>query len=96
MFYEQLLQQLKVKTGFQEEKVIEIVNYNVRQMQSLSGIRQVNDIDCLYKRNLFTVYETTIQNIVFTGIKKGVFEETMLNKVTDLLSVPPFGRTERF
>lgn len=39
MFYEQLLQQLKVKTGFQEEKVIEIVNYNVRQMQSLSGIR---------------------------------------------------------
>ena len=45
MFYEQLLQ-LKVKTGFQEEKVIEIVNYNVRQMQSLSGIRQVNDIDC--------------------------------------------------
>ena len=36
MFYEQLLQQLKVKTGFQEEKVIEIVNYNVRQMQSLS------------------------------------------------------------
>ncbi len=46
MFYEQLLQQLKVKTGFQEEKVIEIVNYNVRQMQSLSGIRQVNDIDC--------------------------------------------------
>lgn len=46
MFYEQLLQQLKVKTGFPEEKVIEIVNYNVRQMQSLSGIRQVNDIDC--------------------------------------------------
>ena len=46
MFYEQLLQQLKVKTGCQEEKVIEIVNYNVRQMQSLSGIRQVNDIDC--------------------------------------------------
>ena len=46
MFYEQLLQRLKVKTGFQDENVIEIVNYNVRQMQSLSGIRQVNDIDC--------------------------------------------------
>ena len=47
-----------------EKAVIDVVNYNIRQQYNYK-----------YKLNLFAAYETGIQNIVFTGIKRGVFEE---------------------
>lgn len=71
--YEQLLQHFKVTTGFLEE-VIDVVNYNVRQQYNYK-----------YKLNLFAAYATRIQNIVFTGIKKGVFEEAKFDSEPELL-----------
>ena len=72
--YEQLLRHFKVKTGFLEEEVIDVLNYNVRQQYN-----------CKYKLNLFAAYETRIQNIVFTGIKKGVFEEAKFDSEPELV-----------
>ena len=72
--YEQLLRHFKVKTGFLEEEVIDVLKYNVRQQYN-----------CKYKLNLFVAYETRIQNIVFTGIKKGVFEEAKFDSEPELV-----------
>lgn len=72
--YEQILRHFKVKTGFLEEEVIDLINYNVRQQYN-----------CKYKLNLFAAYETRIQNIVFTGIKKGVFEEAKFDSEPELV-----------
>lgn len=72
--YEQLLQHFKVKTGFLEEEVIDVINYNVRPQYN-----------CKYKLNLFAAYETRIQNIVFTGIEKGVFEEVKFDSEPELV-----------
>ena len=72
--YEQILRHFKVKTGFLEEEVIDVINYNVRQRYN-----------CKYKLNLFATYETRIQNIVFTGIKKGVFEEVKFDSEPELV-----------
>lgn len=72
--YEQMLKHFKVRTGFLEEEVIDVVRYNVRQQYN-----------CKYKLNLFTAYETRIQNIVFTGIKKGVFEEAKFDSDPELV-----------
>lgn len=72
--YEQILRHFKVKTGFLEEEVIDVINYNVRQQYN-----------CKYKLNLFATYETRIQNIVFTGIKKGVFEEAKFDSEPELV-----------
>lgn len=72
--YEQLLRHFKVKAGFLEEEVIDVLNYNVRQQYN-----------CKYKLNLFAAYETRIQNIVFTGIKKGVFEEAKFDSEPELV-----------
>ncbi len=72
--YEQLLRHFKVKTGFMEEEVIDVLNYNVRQQYNYK-----------YKLNLFAAYETRIQNIVFTGIKKGVFEEAKFDSEPELV-----------
>ncbi len=72
--YGQLLQHFKVKTGFLEEEVIDVVNYNVRQQYN-----------CKYKLDLFAAYEARIQNIVFTGIKKGVFEEAKFDSEPELV-----------
>lgn len=72
--YEQLLRNFKVKTGFLEEEVIDVLNYNVCQQYN-----------CKYKLNLFAAYETRIQNIVFTGIKKGVFGEAKFDSEPELV-----------
>lgn len=72
--YEQMLKHFKVRTGFLEEEVIDVVKYNVRQQYN-----------CKYKLNLFAAYETRIQNIVFTGIKKGVFEEAKFDSDPELV-----------
>lgn len=72
--YEQMLKHFKVRTGFLEEEVIDVVRYNVRQQYN-----------CKYKLNLFAAYETRIQNIVFTGIKKGVFEEAKFDSDPELV-----------
>lgn len=72
--YEQMLKHFKVRTGFLEEEVIDVVKYNVRQQYN-----------CKYKLNLFAAYETRIQNIVFTGIKKGVFEEAKFDSNPELV-----------
>lgn len=72
--YHQLLQHFKVTTGFLEEEVIDIVNYNVRQQYHGKA-----------KLNLFAAYATRIQNIVFTGIKKGVFEEAKFDGEPELV-----------
>ncbi|MCM1125683.1 MAG: DEAD/DEAH box helicase family protein [Lachnospiraceae bacterium] len=72
--YEQLLQHFKVTTGFLEEEVIDVVNYNVRPKYHGT-----------YKLNLFATFETRIQNIIFTGIKKGVFEEAKFDSEPELV-----------
>lgn len=72
--YQQLLQHFKIITGFLEEEVIDVVNYNVRQQYN-----------CKYNLNLFAAYATRIQNIVFTGIKKGVFEEAKFDSEPELV-----------
>ena len=72
--YQQLLRHFKVTTGFLEEEVIDVVNYNVCQ-----------HFNCKYKSNLFAAYATRIQNIVFTGIKKGVFEEAKFDSEPELV-----------
>lgn len=72
--YQQLLRHFKVTTGFLQEEVIDVVNYNVCQQYN-----------CKYKLNLFAAYAARIQNIVFTGIKKGVFEEAKFDSEPELV-----------
>lgn len=76
--YQQLLQHFKVTTGFLEEEVIDVVNYNVRQQYN-----------CKYKLNLFAAYAARIQNIVFTGIKKAYLKKQSLT-VNLNLCLPAF------
>ena len=72
--YEQLLQHFKVKTGFLEEEVVDVAHYNIRSQYSSKS-----------RLNLFSAYETRIQNILFTGIKKGVFGEAKFDSDPELV-----------
>ena len=72
--YEQLLQHFKVKTGFLEEEVIDVAQYNIRPRYGFK-----------YKLDFFAAYTAKIQEILFTGIKKGVFGEAKFQSDPELV-----------
>ncbi len=72
--YRQMMQHFYCENGLLQEEVIGTRNYNLEQFYNYEEAV-----------NLFSAYTAKIQSVLFTGIKKGVFDRAKFDSLPELL-----------
>ncbi|MHC5409480.1 DEAD/DEAH box helicase family protein [Listeria seeligeri] len=72
--YMQMMQHFYCENGFLVEEVVDVSNYNLQQAYT-----------CSERKNLYDNYTEGIRSILFTGIKKGVFDSVKFDSKPELI-----------